>query len=732
MRYSLENIERADRFLSDAMDATERALFEKALEGSEELQQLVKMQGIMIQAIKRKALKAEIINIRKSGGSGLTNWLLGGFVGIALLLAGVFLFKSFTSVSTGIRNNAEVPALASQSMVDSISQAVNVSDSSSIIQKSASAIHGLKTWVAPDVQVFQVLPSAGATIEGKNGTLVIVPSNAFVDESNKVITEMVQFELVEALRLEDMVLYNLTTTADGKALETGGMLHFYFSCNGKEVRVSPAKPLYVEVPTEKVKKGMMVFEGKPDGTKMNWKNPKPLKKFLANISFDLLDFLPTGFEDSVRALMPYKGHMSADKELVDSLYYSLLLKKESPPVGASVDTAMNDTYEGESAVTRADTVKITRVSKTVEKSYAICRGIDPLSVKTIKTEPYAKTFIATKEFAERIIELHRLQQGEDLLKLYINNLSGNLSKADSAVAMKLSNKNRKIFEAFAAQGLTNVKDATIYQERLNAYYNRKYKEQKVSRDRLQKEMASKNEAELAKLVGEYKNYLKNSKKINGNELRAIVGQMPAANSATNSVYAFQWAAPGWVNIDGYLHLLSKGSEEVEMKISNSQGTTEVYQWLNTIQNLTPLVQNKGVSRALFPKRDSEYAKEMQNTFCFAISKEKDEYRWFDFRYNPYEIRSVDVVLEPMSIADIRSRLGMYDSKAGKALEDRLKYLEEQAIKLLQEKKKQEEFLKRISEKRAVIVKDNQVVEKLRKVAFQCDDEPEFRSQIWFH
>lgn len=739
MRDQLKNIELVDNYLNGKLSAEEKAEFIKNLENSIELQQLVKTQKELTQAVQRKALKEEIKNIIKKnkGWNNSSKWLLGGtFLIIAL---GLFLFF-FEKSSIKQDNHVRIKTVTDTTSFKAGGKDSTIKQNNPVVLPNTTktiskppyeaeiAFNGLSTWVKPDVQIFHVNPVAGATIEADDGTLVIVPSNAFIDKNNKLVTDAVQFEMVEALTLEDMVLYNLGTTADGKALETGGMLHFNFTCLGKEVKINPERPLYVEVPTLEVKKDMRVFEGEIINKKINWKNPKPLKKYLVNVDFNLLDFLPTGFEDTVKTLLPFKGQTGASQQFVDSLYYSLFLKKEFKSTKSMWrgDTSISiESISGAEIITATSDVPSASLTSQKINSEALCFGIDPISIKTIKTEAYSKTFIATKEFAERVIGLHKLEKGNELLQLYINNLSRNMSYVDSLIVKKLGNKNKKVFDVFAAQELTNIKDAQIYQDKLSAYYNKKHKEYKKSAEDLQTELNKKNEAELNQLVNEYKNYINIAKAKQGliNQ-PALASQLPKGNVATNSSYSFQWAASGWVNIDSYLHLLSKGSEELSMTISNAEGTTEVYQWLNTINNLTPLVQNGQIAKALFPMRNSIYAKDMKNTFCFAISRKEGEYKWFDLRYNPYEIESLKVVLEPSTLPEIRKKLKMYDVKND--LVERLNKVEEQAIKIqnqrkiqLAEMKKHKEQLKLISIKLEQIKRENQVIEKLRSVAFLC-------------
>lgn len=61
------------------------------------------------------------------------------------------------------------------------------------------------------------------------------------------------------------------------------------------------------------------------------------------------------------------------------------------------------------------------------------RGINPSAIKTIWDDHFQNTFIATKEFEERMPFIHQTCE-EDILQLYLHNLDKNLSSVDSMAA----------------------------------------------------------------------------------------------------------------------------------------------------------------------------------------------------------------------------------------------------------------------------------------------------------
>src|SRR5690606_20514681 len=107
------------------------------------------------------------------------------------------------------------------------------------------------------------------------------------------------------------------------------------------------------------------------------------------------------------------------------------------------------------------------------------------------------------EFEQRLKVLHQMPNAQDLFDLYVNNLGKDLHKVDAMVAAKLTGENKKYFTDFAAQKLTNVKDANIYQNQLTDYYNKKKKENIAYQQKAYEVYSKKSRAELV----EYQNQL---------------------------------------------------------------------------------------------------------------------------------------------------------------------------------------------------------------------------------
>lgn len=880
MRIELQQLDQIDAYLNGSMNAAAKAQFEHELTRSEELREMVENQQLMIRTIQRQALRAEIARYGSpSGGWTLMKWLSIGVIATGLISAAVYWkvaengdpkinatekitdqreqpnetheVQAVPGADVALVNVADstvVEASEPVSLVDGepkeVAASLNVranrsSEKPAIISTlgseprgkitSSTDVDGLKTWITPLKQYFDIDPKTGKTIECKDGTLIIVPENAFVDDAGKIIKERVQLEVVEALNVADMLAYNLTTLNDGKHLQSGGMIYVQPKVKGEKVKISPESPLYIEIPTENEVPGMLAWKGKTDASgNINWTDPKPLEKFLTPVKFDLLDFLPAGFEAEVEASLPFRGHTENSKKLTDSLYYALALtgnkkfvlgdetlnedemfrvkkntyalngrvieKDLDEPIAhvkirifsfddrerASRDSAFrlnpidsvttdnngsftlqnlrdqnvyfmlsHPEYAGYTSpdlilplnriLTFQPVIKLKRIverSKTDIASRQVSQStfkdsvnscmIDPLSIKTIKTKAFEKTFLATREFEARIQVLHTIQEPQSLLEMYVTNLDRNLWEIDSMVALELIGDYKARFDAFTAEKHTNVKNKNIYQERLTAYYNQKRQENEDLIRKMRGEYLSKTQQQLQNLseasAAEQQQY-----QAVGIEATAITAVKEdeirsfQSNPAISNSYAVSWCEPGWMNIDGYIHLLEKGSKEVPIAVNNPDG--RVYQSLNTLKTIVPLTANGGTAKARFPKEGQEGSDQMRNAFCIGIAKDDKQVSYAEERYDPYLQAEVKLDWVKLPEKEFYKRLKSLPD-ANPQFEKFLKSQEAEIKRRQQIRARQEAIALEAQKLRDRQAQEKAMMERLLKIAGSCGVEEE--------
>jgi TonB family protein len=821
MRNELNQIEKVELYLNGELNIAEQTAFENQMSTDTQLAELVAAQQLVQQAALRKAIRADVLKYGAGGGFFTKWWMAFAGAGVVLLLLGSVYLLNFNetakekTVLTEVHNVEQsktnevviTPVIEAEIIADTVvitnRNKANTAGSEALMSKSDktkesysyeedSHCDGLKTWADPDSQMFDIVAEKGATIEGKDGTLIIVPENAFLDENGKTISGTVQLELVEALYMSEMVAYNLTTMNGDNALQSGGMIYVQPRVNGKDVEISKTNPLYIEIPTDDYNTDMMAWEGEVDANgDIDWNNPKPLEKYLTKVDFKNLDFLPDGFESAVSAGLPFKSYKKATDELVDSLYYSLgevssaesednvmpVIREEEfegkregkdartkrnrnseidfsgqssikgkvvdlkgePIPFASAALYYNEiliggaktNYDGEFKIknipagtydleisyvgfrkerfesvivkenrvvpledivlTDQDFIEVGVTAYKTESDPEVLVSsdgmssfseekstcyINPLSVKSIRTKAFANTFLATKEFQERIKLLHGIENAQSLFDLYLNNLSKDLWEVDQMIANKLKGEEKAIFQKLADQKLTNVENDGIHQKQLSAYYNSKLKESKVELKKRKEKYAKTSTAQLkkeqSKLSKIIKDYNKVSSQINGGttitsnkktslapfdinnkitktQSTKVVNSIPAESinvvTSVNS-YATPWFTGGWMNIDAYLHELSKGSKEVEITDESlKDGKTnrmKIYQCLNALKTIVPLTVAGWVAKAKFPNENSIMGQKMRSTYCIGIKNEDGKTFFAHQKFNPYNVDEVKI------------------------------------------------------------------------------------------
>lgn len=182
---------------------------------------------------------------------------------------------------------------------------------------------------------------------------------------------------------------------------------------------------------------------------------------------------------------------------------------------------------------------LTPVEQAETTAPAKCNCINPLTIKTIRQAKYQNSFLATKEFEERLQAIFGTCR-QEILEAYINNLDKNLWEVDE-MASKLYNKFKNAnsekanpFSAFAEQKLTKVKDAELYADMLKESYAKDLKgfgkEVKKAEKVYQKELR-KADAKVEKVKAAY---------------RKVLVKREAQRMKT---YGFRWSNTGWANVD---------------------------------------------------------------------------------------------------------------------------------------------------------------------------------------
>ena len=552
-------------------------------------------------------------------------------------------------------------------------------------------------------QSINFMADADTVLVGRKGTRIVIPAGSWLNQNNEPAEGEITLELAEALTLEGMVLSGLATTSNGKPLETDGMLYINATQNGNNLRINPELPLFIEIPTKQRISGMMTYKGEEDSLgNINWVNPKPIEQFLTTTDLAVLNFLPPGFPEAVLNSLPINGNKEYSTNLADSLFYSLYVNDKLDVRELDErdfqEEYYNQSYRSEAYGTGFD--KVQDVEATVDSSELVleetCISYDPSVIKTLKTEKFQHSYIATLAFEKRLQALYNSCSTEnDLLSLYINNLGNNLWIADSLIAVQLYNtKEAEVFKKFADERLTQVRADTRYTKLLRSYFGRKLdsiRQELESNFKEAQHIQNQRNKKTQQLIQNYRNLLKERE------------------ASRMSAYGFEWAETGWVNIDrpGGVREKNWGWNSVRIAVSDRElENLYTYVFYTSIKSLYRLSRdnngdfytgNSSNSQMLMPKKQKAVA------ISIGFAKQQVFYGMQEFTTGSDSLISLEI--RPISKDRLDKEITKYEA-----------YGNENSLST------DVNFMQKFSTERTTIkaVKDEQLkIYELRKVASPC-------------
>lgn len=560
-----------------------------------------------------------------------------------------------------------------------------------------------KNTIVPS-QTFDFDSRQDNVIEGEKGTVVVCPKGCFKNAKGEIVEDNVKIELSEALSLEDMLLSNLTTTSDGKQLETDGMIYFNATANGEQLMINKDNPIHIEIPTTEKKAGMMAYKGiRDEKGNMNWIEPKELDNYLVSVDISSLDFLPQGFQTEVDKGMPYKKYKTASQGLTDSLYYQLSVTDGSSLIQGLVPTIYNEPYYNKAKqvvkgkyTSNSYLVNLTD-AKDEAKDTSVTKsncGIDPAIIKVIKSEKYQNTFIATREFETRLKIIFKTCNNA-VLETYINNLDKNLYEVDSMAAIAVGESEyHNDFVNLSQQRLTKVKQADKYADLLKGYYEKQLAKVKSAlekgQEKLMKELNEKNE-KAQKVVDDYKKLLWKREKYR------------------METYGFNWTETGWVNVDKGELPKSWGPKATEgIYVDNGKEFDRVYSYFifTSIKSLYRLNTTDNVEFYAGNDQDKKMLMPREGTAILISIGYKGETPSLAFK--EFELGSpikYNLTLTPSTLDKVREAIRPYE-----------KYVKENEIS------KDLEFMAKFykeEQRQKELKKESEFILQLRKIAFPC-------------
>ncbi len=292
MRKELIEIEKIESYLMQNMADTDRNAFELEIQSNTQLKAKVNAQQTVMMAIEQLSLKQSVKKAYKT--YRLKVKLIRFFIITTILaLTGALAFGLYYINNPEYEGNSEYNTTTFP-INDSLSGSPN-----QFLQQEIFTINTLQDTI----------------IENHDGVIVYIPEKAFDTDETEV-----QLMVQSAIQPEDIMLSGLSTTTNGKLLETGGMFYLDASVGGKSVKLN--KPINVNVPTNNKIADMALYQGEKTETgEINWVEPKPLRKDLQPVDILSLDFYPPDYEDTMNCLSYF------EKNFIDSVYYSFAFEE---------------------------------------------------------------------------------------------------------------------------------------------------------------------------------------------------------------------------------------------------------------------------------------------------------------------------------------------------------------------------------------------------------------------
>ena len=418
MRKELELIEKIDCYLSKTMSPDEVAAFEQEMAKDAALRAAVQEQYITMQGLFRVKARQQVLRAGRQY-HGKKMWTRIGFsAAIMVAVVGAVLYFAKSNHTA----NTTTDAYSGNTL-----PAVNET--------------GKAQWATADsvlpAQVFTIAAASDTVVETAGGIVFSIPAGAFVDEAGKAVSGTVSVCIKEALDAQSIITAGLSTTADGKLLETGGMFFIDARQGNSILKINPALPVYAQVTSSAPKEGMQLFSGqRMPGGGINWVTPKPLPNDLIAVDINGLDFYPPGYMDVLKK----HGYPTGDRRFTDSVYYSVTSTVSDQ---TSVERAYRDNGQGlaDSTTNKSDTSRL---------ATDVC-GINPAKIEAIRKPKFANTLLATHEFEQRIKVIHATNNPK-VLDLYVSHLDKNLYELDS-MAAEIQSSRTKDFSAVCSIAL---------------------------------------------------------------------------------------------------------------------------------------------------------------------------------------------------------------------------------------------------------------------------------------
>lgn len=286
------NIELINNYLNNKLTPQDRKKVENRLALDNEFKKLFEKHDIFRNGLERSILKNEIqlasrryLKLKWLTTAGITLGL------IVLCIIVIYFIRKHTFSSADQLNTPELSVQPSESpkltTIDTAGLSIKKETTISLYPEeipaqvdSATVIPSKETRSTFQAQYkkpmnFAIHTARDTVLIGKEGTKIYINAHSFKYlNTNQKVDGIINFNLEEYYKLSDMILANLSTTADTSLLETAGMIHLAAQKNNQELKL--IKPIQIAFPT-RVNQEFKVFKGEVKIQKINWiEDRKPI------------------------------------------------------------------------------------------------------------------------------------------------------------------------------------------------------------------------------------------------------------------------------------------------------------------------------------------------------------------------------------------------------------------------------------------------------------------------
>lgn len=119
-------------------------------------------------------------------------------------------------------------------------------------------------------QFFTLTNDNIARLEARNGAKLIIEPNTFEFNDGTSPTGAIQLEVREVYEKSDMILNGLTTTSDGRLLESFGMVLINATSGGKVLKIKDGRSIAITIPNKREGVAGELFYGEKTDSVLNW------------------------------------------------------------------------------------------------------------------------------------------------------------------------------------------------------------------------------------------------------------------------------------------------------------------------------------------------------------------------------------------------------------------------------------------------------------------------------